>query len=279
MYRRMIKAEPLQSVFRCAFRLLLAMCLLAPGAQAQESGQRAAVLVYHRFGEEATDSMTVRVATFEAQLRFLREHGYRIVPLREIVDWLADPQAVLPPKAIALTADDGHRSVFDVLLPIALREHLPFTLFVYPSAISNASYALTWAQLKSLRETGLFDVQSHTYWHPNFKTERARRTPEDFHRFAAAQLTDSRKRIDSELGTHVDMLAWPFGIYDDELTAMAAGVGYRAAFTIEGRMIDRHSLPLALPRFLITDADSPAVLARRLNDPSASRASESERLP
>lgn len=252
----------------------LAGCVDAEASTAADGSQRVAVLVYHRFGESAVDSMTVRVTTFEAQMRFLREHDYEIVRLRDIVAWLSLPGATLPRNAVALTVDDGHRSVYDILRPIALREHFPFTLFIYPSAISNASYALTWEEVRQLQATGLVDVQSHTYWHPNFKIERARRTPADFHRFVERQLVDSRKRIETELGTQVDMLAWPFGIVDDDLIASARAAGYRAALTIEGRTIDKHARLLALPRLLITDADSPAVLARRLGESDAHRGIE-----
>ena len=120
------------------------------------------ILVYHRFSDTADDSMTVRMATFEAQLRFLHEHGYHIVPLREAIDGLRNPSVSLPPKPVVITVDDGHRSVFEKLLPIVLRERFPVTLFIYPSAISNASYAMTWEQLRTLRQTGWFDIQSHT---------------------------------------------------------------------------------------------------------------------
>lgn len=271
-----VRATP-RGLRRCVL-LLTCVCWLI-GASAKAPDERVAVLVYHRFATAVADSMTVRVSTFEAQLHFLRDHGYHIVALRDVVEWLTDPHMSLPPKAVALTADDGHRSIFDVLCPIAAREHLPFTLFVYPSAISNAPYALTWDQLRALHETGLFDVQSHTYWHPNFNVERMHRTPEDFRRFAEKQFLESRRRIEAEIGTPVDMLAWPFGIFDDDLISLASADGFRAAFTIEGRMIDRRSPLLALPRFLITDADTPSVLARRLNDTQTSDAPTVGRLP
>ncbi|TAM52116.1 MAG: polysaccharide deacetylase family protein [Paraburkholderia sp.] len=260
----------LRHLVRDVFMLVIGCASWLVGAHAAAIGSdqpRVAILAYHRFDSaRAVDSMTVRVTTFEAQLRFLREHGYRIVTLPEIVKWLATPDATLPEKAVAFTADDGHRSVYEVLMPIAVREHLPFTLFIYPSAISNASYALTWAQLKALQQTGLFDVQSHTYWHPNFNIERARRSPDDFRRFVEKQLVDSRNRLHAELGVETTMLAWPFGIVDPELTSIAASTGYRAAFTIAGHMVDKHSPPLAVSRLLITDADTPSVLARRLGE-------------
>ncbi len=211
--------------------------------------------------------MTVRTERFEAQLKFLRDHGFQFTPLRDVIRWRSDPSATLPPKTVVLTADDGHRSVHEILLPIAKRENIPVTLFIYPSAISNASYALTWDQLRALRHTGLFDVQSHTWWHPNFKTERRRLAPTEFRRFVLAQLTRSRERIEQELGEPVDMLAWPFGIYDDELTALAAQANYRAGFTLVARAVRRDDAMLALPRYLILDEDTPDRLARRLGEP------------
>lgn len=244
-----------------------------------------AILVYHRFAETADDSMTVRTQTFEAQLRFLREHGYQFVPLRDVVTWLraqqdeakrapanasaggpANTPVTLPLKAVALTVDDGHRSVYDVMLPIVQREHLPVTLFVYPSAVSNAPYALTWNQLRTLHDTGLFDVQSHTWWHPNFNIERRRQAPDEFRRFVLTQFKHSRERIEAEVGTDVDMLAWPFGVYDEELVTLAGEAGYKAAFTLEAHKVTPRARLLAMPRFLMVDACTPAVLARLLGE-------------
>ncbi|WP_336602419.1 polysaccharide deacetylase family protein [Paraburkholderia bengalensis] len=233
-----------------------------------ETVSAVAILVYHRFSDTADDSMTVRVATFEAQIRFLKEHGYEIVPLRAIVTWLRNPAATLPRKAVALTVDDGHASVYQRLLPIAQREQLPITLFVYPSAISNASYALTWEQLRTLRGTGLFDVQSHTWWHPNLHVERRRLAPAEFERFASMQLQHSRELIESRLGEHVDMLAWPFGVYDDDLMRIASRLGYMAAFTLNAQRVSRSSPLMALPRFLMVDDVTPRILGRLLGEPA-----------
>ncbi|OUL95635.1 polysaccharide deacetylase family protein [Paraburkholderia hospita] len=266
------------TAYRGAARLLLIVCVLmvatllaTPTAFAAQGSHDAvsavAILVYHRFSDTADDSMTVRVATFEAHLRFLKERGYQIVPLRQIVAWLREPNATLPAKAVALTVDDGHESVYERLFPIAQREQLPITLFVYPSAISNASYALTWEQLRVMHATGLFDVQSHTWWHPNFNVERRRQSPAEFERFATTQLQHSRELIDAKLGGHVDMLAWPFGVYDDEVTRIAGKVGYVAAFTLNARRVDRSSLLLALPRFLMVDDVTPRILGRLLGEP------------
>ena len=60
------------------------------------------------------------------------------------------------------------------MLPIVRQYNMPVTLFLYPSCISNkhAPYAMKWEQIAELQKTGLFDMQGHTFWHPNFKKEQ-----------------------------------------------------------------------------------------------------------
>lgn len=263
-----------------ALLIVAASIALYPSAAragtAQQPATSASILLYHRFADQASDSMTVRVATFEAHLAWLRAHGYRIVPLRDIVAWLADGSTALPPKAVAITVDDGHRSVYEVMRPIVLRERFPVTLFIYPSAISNASYAMTWPELRELHDTGLFDIESHTWWHPNFNTERRRQSAADFGQFALKQFTHSRELLEHQLDGHVDMLAWPFGIYDDQLIALAQRSGYHAAFTIEPHHVTRSTPLLAIPRFLIVDTCTPECLGRLLGEQASTLHSQTQ---
>ncbi|AJG19740.1 Polysaccharide deacetylase [Cupriavidus basilensis] len=250
---------------------------LSAGAQSAGAQRRVPILVYHRFGPVAADGMTVRTTTFEAHLRMLAAQGYHIVALDDVVRWVEGGPDFLPANAVAITADDGHRSVFDVMMPIVQREQIPVTLFIYPSAISNASYALTWDQLRALKKTGLFSVQSHSFWHPNFNTERRRLAPAAFRALAHDQLRRARERLEQELGGSVTRLAWPFGIYDRELMEIAASEGVEAAFSLDGRPVTRDSPLLALPRFLMVDACDERCLGRLLDDIATQHASSGPR--
>ncbi len=140
------------------------------------------------------------------------------------------------------------------MLPLVREFNVPVTLFIYPSAISNASYALTWAQLEALARTGLFDVQSHTYWHPNFKVEKRRLAPAAYRELVVNQLVRPRTVLEQKVGADVNLLAWPFGIYDEELLRLAAESGYVAGLTLDGRVVTAGTSIMALPRFLVTDA-------------------------
>ena len=248
---------------RRQFLLAGVAILLAAPACAETSA--AAILVYHRFGPSVADSMTTRSAVFEAQLSRLRQDGYAVVPLAALVAGV-EGKAALPPKALAITVDDGHRTVYTELLPIIRRERLPVALFVYPSAISRAAYAMSWEQLAEIVASGLVEVHSHTYWHPDFRVERRRRAPDDYRQFVRSQLEMPRRVLKSRLGVDASYLAWPFGIHDAELEAAASAAGYRAAFALGERHATSADPLLALPRYLIVDAHGVAGLMRLLRE-------------
>ena len=218
------------------------------------NGTSATVLVYHRFGPVVADAMTVRTSVFASQLQFLHDNGYTVVPLWEIVNFLIG-HGELPLRAVAITADDGHRSVFTDMKPLIEKYNIPVTLFIYPSAISNTSYAMTWEQLEELKATGLFEIESHTYWHPNFRVEKRRLSATEYQKFVEFQLDKSREALERRFDTKVDMLAWPFGIFDDELIAAAQKAGYVAGLTIERHRVSRNDSVMAIPRFIVSDSD------------------------
>jgi len=237
--------------------LLLFLCvfLVLGGTVSADAETGIPILLYHRFGPVVADSMTVTTAVFESHLKTLRDNGYTIIPLSRALEMTFG--AGVPPgsRYVVLVADDAHVSVFTTAMPLLRKYNAPMTLFVYPSAVSNASYALTWDQLRQLKATGLIDIQSHTYWHPNFKTERAKQPPAEYEKFVRMQLVKSREKLEKELDIKVDLLAWPFGIYDPWLMEKASEAGYRAAFSIERRPLTHGDARMALPRFLLADTD------------------------
>jgi peptidoglycan/xylan/chitin deacetylase (PgdA/CDA1 family) len=233
---------------------LLSLSLALP-AVAATPPVNVPILLYHRLGPTVADGMTMKTSVFEEHLKYLRDNGYKVIPLRQLVNWYQKKGPAPAPKSVVIVEDDAHKSVYTDMLPLAKKYNVPVTVFVYPSAISNAKYAMTWDQLRELKKTGLFDFQSHTYWHPNFKKDRKKMSPAEFDKSVTLQLTKSRAKIEKELGVTVDLLAWPFGIYDDDLLRRAAAAGYVGTFTIERRHATGSEALMKLPRYLLINAD------------------------
>lgn len=248
-----------------ALGLFASVAVNSPTAAAETPS--VAILVYHRFAPTVQDAMTVRTATFRWQLEYLRHHHHPVIPLVALVSYLRGLGPPPPDGAVVITADDGHESIVREMLPAVREYRVPVTLFIYPSAISNARYAMSWNDLDNLQHTGLFDVQSHTFWHPNFTIEKRRLSPVAYRAFAATQLTQARAVLRSRLGVDADLLAWPFGIEDDDLAALAVDAGYVAGFTIERRRVTSRERLMALPRFLVTDGDTGSRFAALLSGP------------
>ena len=244
-------------MYRIIVRLFAGICfLLVPLSGYAAESFRVPILLYHRFGATVADGMTITTPVFEAQMKYLHDNGYTVIPLHQLVDYYRKKAPAPKPKSVVIVEDDAHKSVYSDMLPIIKKYRYPVTIFTYPSAISNAKSALTWDQLRELTKTGLFEVQSHTYWHPNFKKERRKLSKAALESLVMTQLKKSKARLESELGIKVDMLAWPFGIYDDYLLGKAAEAGYTATFTIERRHATAADSVMKLPRYLLVNADS-----------------------
>lgn len=200
--------------------------------------------------------MTIRLSVFKFQLSYMQEHGYHFIPLSRYVAYKMGKAPSLPPRSVIVTIDDGNETVYTEALPLIEKYRIPVTLFIYPSAISNARYAMTWQQLRTLKSTGLFDIQSHTYWHPNFKIEKRRLTPAQYNKFVDIQFRRSKEVLDKKLGIKVSMLAWPYGIFDKELIEEATKDGYSAAFALDGRHAGDSDNVMEISRYLVTDRDN-----------------------
>lgn len=259
---------PILRVF--IFFIFLPFLFISDGAEAENNKDNSMqvhvpILLYHRFGPSVVDSMTITTVVFESQLEYLRENNYTVIPLRQLVNYYLKKGPPPPKKSAVIVVDDGHKTVYTDMLPLVKKYGIPVTLFLYPSAISNASYAMTWDQLREIKKTGLFDIQGHTYWHPNFKHEQKKLNPADYEKFVEMQLKKSKKRLEKELDINVDMLAWPFGIYDDFLIAKAAEAGYKAAFTIDRHHANNFDNVMKIPRYLLNNADKGKVFEKILD--------------
>ncbi|MFZ2890214.1 polysaccharide deacetylase family protein [Sulfuricurvum sp.] len=233
------------------FRLILMVAVLVGSLWGAAAPKKIPVLCYHRFGVEVSDSMTIKNTAFAEQMEWLKTHGYSVIPLDMAMGYLSGKVKTIPAKSVVITVDDGHKSVYSDMAPIVKKYKIPVTLFIYPSAISNAKYAMNWEQLRELETTKLFRVESHTYWHPNFKKEKKTLTSEEYAKSVDKQLNGSKKKLEEKTGHEIKYLAWVFGIYDDALLVDAKKAGYAAAFTIDRKHASSGDNTMALGRYMV----------------------------
>ena len=145
---------------------------------------------------------------------------------------------------VALTFDDGMRSVFEVALPILRRHRAPAHLFLGTLAVENAATAagayamLTWDQVARLADGGVA-IESHTHSH------------RDLRALADAEIDAECARADALIERHVGRrpryFAYPFGCCDRRV-AQRIGTRYTAAFTNRMGFVSPRAPRSRLPR-------------------------------
>lgn len=102
---------------------------------------------------------------FEKQLIYLKENGYNTLNIKDL-DALGGFDYPHEKKSVILTFDDGYTDLYDVAYPLLLSYHLKAVAFVSPYWMNKPGY-ITWEQTKEMEESGVVDIQSHSFSHMN----------------------------------------------------------------------------------------------------------------
>jgi peptidoglycan/xylan/chitin deacetylase (PgdA/CDA1 family) len=181
------------------------------------------ILCYHSVGQPQWGVNDVSPRQFRRHLDLALAAGWRFVPASEIVRTGGGP------RDLAITFDDGLKSVLTNAAPILAEYGVPWSLFVVSDwAEGRQSFGedvfLTWAEIERLAGAGV-EIGSHSVTHPNFAWLDAAQ--------AADELGTSRRVIEQRLGFAPATFAIPLGQSKNwpEVAAVAAReVGYTTVY-------------------------------------------------
>lgn len=215
------------------------------------------VLCYHALSPDWPAALSTTPERFEEQLQLLLSRGYVGATFERAV---TDPPAK---RTVAVTFDDGYRSVVDLALPIMQRLGVPGSLYV-PSDFPGTGRPLAWEgtdrwlggphehelacldwdELRGLADAG-WEIGSHTRSHPHL----TRLSDAEL----AAELGDSRTACEEGLGRPVPTIAYPYGDVDERVIRATRDAGYSAAAALPDRL--GATDPLDWPRVGIFHGD------------------------
>ncbi len=152
---------------RRALKPVVSACLYYGGYHRiqleRHARSRAVILMYHRVRRDSSPATNatshagfdagVSVRHFERQMRFIRE---RLAPigLGELVDRVREGTE-LPPRAVAVTFDDGYRDTFDLAYPVLRRHGISATVFVATAFIDSPGLLWWDATAEMIRRTSV----------------------------------------------------------------------------------------------------------------------------
>jgi peptidoglycan/xylan/chitin deacetylase (PgdA/CDA1 family) len=220
------------------------------------------ILLYHRVSEDR-DPLAVTPARFAQQMGLLAGRGWAVVDLVAAAGALA--RGTLPPRAVALTFDDGYRDVAEHAVPVLERHGFAATVFVVPGAIDGGApftwYAappplLGWDDIVDLDWSSPLRFEAHSMTHPNLLTldDAAARW----------EVGESRAVLERRLGRRVEAFCYPAGLFGARERELVAGAGYRIGVSCEPGMNTAATDLLALRRTQVEGWDTPLDVRAKL---------------
>ncbi|NQV79324.1 MAG: polysaccharide deacetylase family protein [Alphaproteobacteria bacterium] len=234
-------------IWQLVWGLLLGALCLAPAAPVLAQGASeggAVILMYHRFGEADYPSTNIQVAQIDAHLEMLREGGFTILPLPDIVAAFERGET-LPDRTIAITIDDAFRSIYDVAWPKFQAAGVPFTVFVATDLVDRGhSNYMTWDQIRVLHSAGV-TIGNHSVSHPHM--------PDQDLAVVRREIETAQKRLTEELGEAPTLFAYPYGEASQAIAEMVGEMGFKAALGQHSAVAFAAHDRYYMPRFALNE--------------------------
>jgi peptidoglycan/xylan/chitin deacetylase (PgdA/CDA1 family) len=217
-------------------------------------------LGYHSVTDDGPPYLSLTPSAFERQLDALLAAGFRS-GTHATLERFARGESPTGKHAF-ITFDDGFRDTATTALPQMAERGLTGMAFVLPGHLESGGAldwpevageasrrpalmrSMDWRTVEGLAEAG-WEIGSHTMSHARL-TALADEA-------LAEELLDARRMVEDRLG-RCDMLAYPFGAWDDRVARAALAAGYSFAFTLPfGEQAQ--ATRMSIPRVTIDDRD------------------------
>lgn len=211
----------------------LALALANPRA-VLGANARIPVLLYHDISLE-NDGYNISPALFSAHMEWLYANGYKAISLNGLLSLKAEPGQ----KYVVITFDDGYASFLKYAFPLfefygfkSVLNLIGKYVGTYLTEIWNRPM-LSWDEYRLLRDSGLVELGCHTL---HAHTKRGALS------LSRSALLDDLRAFNriykQELGKEPEILAWPYGLYDNDTMKTAVEAGFKLILTSDEGYLD-----------------------------------------
>jgi peptidoglycan/xylan/chitin deacetylase (PgdA/CDA1 family) len=227
--------------------VLAALMQTAPATLAEdEPAVELPIIMYHsilaRTGAQGT--FVLAPWELEADLKYLSEHGYETVSVRQLIDY-TEGGGELPEKPVLLSFDDGCLNNLTYAVPLLEKYGMCAVFSVvgeYTEMFSvkpdpNPNYAyLSWEEISALIDTGRAEIANHTYSMHSHGARQgsAKRRGEAAETYVKLFTEDAVKLQDAllEYCKYLPYIyTYPFGRYCEESESLLRTLGFKASFS------------------------------------------------
>ncbi|MCE9679731.1 polysaccharide deacetylase family protein [Shewanella sp. AS1] len=223
--------------------LMLCFCIKA---------QAVVILQYHHVAENTPKVTSVTPAQFSEQMAYLNDNGFKVIPLSQLVDGIRQ-STEFADKTVAITFDDGYKSIAEAAAPILGKYGFPYTVFISVEPIERHFHSMMdWKTLNQLVEGGA-ELANHSWGHEHLIRLNDNETEEQWLARIEKNLLDTEAAIKEKTGQNHKMLAYPYGEYNLQIEELLKKHGF-VGFGQQSGAAGLYSSLTALPRFPVAGA-------------------------
>ncbi|MCB1785805.1 MAG: polysaccharide deacetylase family protein [Chromatiaceae bacterium] len=217
--------------------------------------------MYHQVGEFAPmsshRSTYCHVKRFRAQMAWLHALRFHVLRMDEVLAALRGERPI-PPRAVALTFDDGYENFYEYAYPVLRRYGFPAMVYLISERIGQPSEwfaadgrdtppLMSAERVRTLRRAGI-DFGSHGARH----LKLAEVDPAT----ANTDIVESRAQLEALLDEDVRHFCYPYGSHNAATVQMVREAGYATAVSCQRGAATPAFDALALPRKAISYGDN-----------------------
>ena len=219
-------------------------------ASAAENAIDVPILMYHGLnsGKTAMGDYYISASALESDLKYLKNNGYSTITMSELINYVKDQtgSVTLPEKPVILTFDDGFLNNHTYGTELLKKYQMKAVISIIGSATeemsgtpykNKATCAASWEELQEMLDSGVWEVQNHTYdLHDLNKgrkgaSRKAGESEEAYEKFLKEDLSMLQTAIKEETGAVPNTFTWPFGAYTKDCRGLLKTLGFEASLS------------------------------------------------
>jgi len=217
------------------------------------------IIMYHSIFHKDTGKYVLHPEQLEKDFIYIKNNGYTTIVVKDLIDFIENG-VPLPDKPIMLTFDDGAKTKYLYAFPLLKKYDLRAVFAVVGKWIDDEEVkkgsSLTYEQIKEMADSGLVEIQSHSYDMHKSKGRVGMRQKKgecenEYRQALKEDLGRVKDSLNDRLGIKVTAVAYPFGAFSDLTNSILRELGYKAVFicTEKVNFIDKDSDLFNLCRF------------------------------
>ncbi|MDD3172810.1 MAG: polysaccharide deacetylase family protein [Herbinix sp.] len=203
------------------------------------------IIMYHQVKNNGLGKDVISPYEFETDLQYLSENNYTTITMFELIDYVYNDEE-LPPNPIILSFDDGYLSTYKNVFPLLQKYNMKIVLSIVGKSVddfskvvdNNIEHAhLTWNQINEMEQSGLVEIQNHTYnMHKIFNGrygcgQKNNESLTNYEKVITEDVLTFQERLQTMLEILPSTFTYPYGKYNDNTDQILKKLGYKATLS------------------------------------------------